>query len=54
MNEAEAAERELQSRRIYESRATLAADSQWVSASNTVFDATYRRIHGAARKLPPR
>jgi hypothetical protein len=54
MNEEEAAERELQSRRIYESRATLAADSQWVSASNTVFDATYRRIQGAARKLPPR
>ena len=54
MSEEEAAERELQSRRIYESRATLAADSQWVSASNTVFDATYRRIHGAARKLPPR
>ncbi|HEY8070603.1 MAG TPA: hypothetical protein VIE47_01375 [Methylocystis sp.] len=54
MSEEEAAERELQSRRIYESRATLGADSQWVSASNTVFDATYRRIHGAARKLPPR
>ena len=54
MNEEEAAERELQSRRIYESRATLAADLQWVSASNTVFDATYRRIHGAARKSPPR
>jgi hypothetical protein len=48
----EAAERELQSRRIYESRATLAADSQWVSASDTVFDATYRRMHGAARKIP--
>ena len=54
MSEEEAAERELQSQRIYESRATLAANSQWVSASNTVFDATYRRIHGAARKLPPR
>jgi hypothetical protein len=50
----EAAERELQSRRIYKSRATLSKDSQWTSASNTVFDATYRRIHGAARKLPPR
>ena len=50
MSEEEAAERELQARRIYASRATLAKDSQWVSASNTVFDATYRRIHGAARK----
>jgi hypothetical protein len=52
MSEEEAAERELQSRRIYESRATLAADSEWVSASDTVFDGTYRRIHGAARKIP--
>lgn len=50
MSEEEAAERELQARRIYASRATLSKDSQWVSASNTVFDATYRRIHGAARK----
>jgi hypothetical protein len=54
MNVEEAAERELQARRIHESRATLSADTQWTSASNTVFDATYRRIHGAARKLPPR
>ena len=51
MSEEEAAERELQGRRIHASRATLSADSQWASASNTVFDATYRRIHGAARKL---
>jgi hypothetical protein len=54
MSEEEAAERELQARRIHESRATLSASTQWTSASNTVFDATYRRIHGAARKLPPR
>ncbi|WP_246206902.1 hypothetical protein [Methylocystis heyeri] len=54
MSEEEAAERELQSRRIYESRATLGADSTWLSASNTVFDATYRRLYGAARKLPSR
>lgn len=50
MSGEEAAERELQARRIHASRATLSADSQWVSASNTVFDATYRRIHGVARK----
>jgi hypothetical protein len=54
MNAEEAAERELQARRIHESRATLSAGTQWTSASNTVFDSTYRRIHGAARKLPLR
>ena len=52
MGEEEAAERELQSLRIHESRDSLGGDSQWTSASNTVFDATYRRIHGAAKKLP--
>jgi hypothetical protein len=54
MSEEEAAERELQARRIHESRATLSAGTQWTSASDTVFDATYRRIHGAARKFQPR
>ena len=49
MTEDEAAERELHSRRIYESRSTLGADSQWLSTTNTVFDATYRRLHGALR-----
>ncbi len=49
MSEEEAAERELQSRRIYASRETLGADSQWLSTTNTVFDGTYRRIYGAAR-----
>ncbi len=49
MTEEEAAERELQSRRIYASRETLGADSHWLSTTNTVFDGTYRRIHGAAR-----
>ena len=51
MGEEEAAERELQSLRIHESRDNLGADSQWTSATNTVFDATYRRLHGAAKKL---
>ncbi|WP_424361300.1 hypothetical protein [Methylocystis parvus] len=51
MSEDEAAERELQSRRIYASRQTLGVDSQWLSTTDTVFDGTYRRIHGAARKL---
>ena len=51
MDADEAAERELQSRRIHASRDTLGADSQWLSSTNTVFDGTYRRIHGAARKV---
>jgi hypothetical protein len=54
MSDEEAAERELQARRIHESRSTLSAGTQWTSASDTVFDATYRRIHGAARKFSPR
>jgi hypothetical protein len=49
MDETEAAERELQSRRIHASRATLAQDSTWCSATNTIFDGTYRHILGAAR-----
>jgi hypothetical protein len=49
MDEEEAAQRELQGRRIHESRDTLGADSQWTSASDTVFDGTYRRILGAAK-----
>ena len=48
MTEEEAAERELQSRRIYESRKTLGAGSVWTSATHTVFDGTYRHILGAA------
>lgn len=45
----EAAERELRSRRIHASRATLGADSQWLSTTDTIFDGTYRRMYGAAR-----
>ena len=48
MSEEEAAERELQSRRIYQSRSTLSAETEWTSATNTVFDGTYRHILGAA------
>ena len=50
MPEEEAAERELQSRRIYESRSTLSAETEWTSATNTVFDGTYRHILGAANE----
>lgn len=48
MAEEEAAERELQSQRIYASRSTLSAGTQWVSSTDTVFDGTYRRLFGAA------
>ena len=50
MPEDEAAERELQSRRIYGSRSTLSADTEWTSATDTVFDGTYRHILGAANE----
>jgi len=49
MSQDEAAERELQSRRIHASRATLAKESTWTSSTNTVFDGTYRHLLGAAR-----
>lgn len=49
MGEEEAAERELQGRRIHASRETLSADSQWISSTNTVFDCTYRHILRAAK-----
>ena len=48
--EEEAAERELQSRRIHASRETLSADTHWVSDTSTVFDGTYRHIHRAAKE----
>lgn len=54
MPEAEAAERELQSRRIHASRATLSADSLWTSSTRTIFDGTYRRLSGAARSAAAR
>lgn len=47
----EAAERELIARRIYASRETLGADSQWTSSTDTVFDGTYRRLFGAAKSI---
>ena len=50
MSEEEAAERELQSRRIYQSRSTLSAGTEWTSATNTVFDGTYRHILGASNE----
>ena len=49
MDEAEAAERELQGRRIRDSRPTLAQKTRWVSSTNTEFDGTYRHLLRAAR-----
>jgi len=49
MNEEEASERELQARRIYSSRPTLSAGTEWTSSSDTVFDGTYRHLHRAAK-----
>jgi hypothetical protein len=45
----EQAERELQARRIHESRDTLSADTHWTSATRTVFDGTYRFMARAAK-----
>ncbi len=50
MNEEEFAERELQSRRIYNSRPTLSAGTEWTSSTDTVFDGTYRHLHRAAKE----
>jgi hypothetical protein len=50
----EAAERELQSERIYASREKLAVDTQWTSSTHTVFDGTYRRLYGAAQSAKRR
>ena len=49
MGEEEAAERELQSRRIHASRDTLGKDTHWISDSDTAFDGTYRYILRAAK-----
>jgi hypothetical protein len=50
MNEEEAAERELQARRIYANRPNLAKSTEWLSSTDTVFDGTYRHLHRAAKE----
>jgi len=50
MEPEEAAERELQSRRIHASRPVLAKETEWVSNTDTVFDGTYRHLHRAAKE----
>ncbi|HWF01970.1 MAG TPA: hypothetical protein VG248_19390 [Caulobacteraceae bacterium] len=49
MDDEQAAERELRSRRIHESRPTLAENTTWLSDTSTVFDGTYRHLLRAAK-----
>jgi hypothetical protein len=35
---------------IYRSRSTLSAETEWTSATDTVFDGAYRHILGAANE----
>jgi hypothetical protein len=49
MTEAEAAERELRARRLAASRDGLAEGSRWLSATDTIFDGTYRHMLRAAK-----
>jgi hypothetical protein len=49
MGEDEAAERELQARRIRDSRNGLSGNTRWLSTTNTVFDGTYRHMARAAK-----
>jgi hypothetical protein len=49
MTEEEAAEREVQSRRIHANRPKLAGDTEWLSSTDTVFDGIYRHLHRAAK-----
>ena len=50
MGEEEAAERELQARRIYANRPNLSAGTEWTSSTDIVFDGTYRHLHRAAKE----
>ena len=49
MTPEEQADRELRSRRIHAARSTVTADTVWASATNTVFDGTYRHMARAAK-----
>ena len=49
MDDEEAAQRELRSRRLAASRDRLAEGTRWTSATRTVFDGTYRNMARAAR-----
>jgi len=49
MTREEQAARELRSRRIHAARSTITADTTWSSATQTVFDGTYRHMARAAK-----
>jgi hypothetical protein len=49
MEEDEAAERELRSRRIAANRDELSENTRWLSSTDTVFDGTYRQMFRAAK-----
>ena len=49
MDAEEAAQREMRSRRLAASRDKLAEGTKWLSATNTIFDGTYRNMARAAR-----
>ena len=51
MTDDENADRELRSRRIHAARETLAAQTQWSSSSEIVFDGTYRHMLRAAKEM---
>ena len=51
MTKEEAAQREMRSRRLAKSREDLATGTKWLSSTNTIFDATYRNMARAARRL---
>lgn len=46
----QAAQREMRSRRLAQSRDDLGAESKWLSSTNTVFDGSYRNLARAARR----
>jgi hypothetical protein len=50
MSEDEAAERELQTRRVNLNRPNLSAETEWTSPTDTIFDGTYRHLHRAAKE----
>ena len=51
MSPEEAAERELQARRIHANRGRLKGNEEWVSDTRTVFDGSYRHMLRAARGM---
>jgi hypothetical protein len=55
MGEEESAERELQARRIYQSRPTLSAGTEWTSSTDTVFDGNLSASASRGKRQgPPR